>query len=406
MRGTMVEEGRHPKKATAIQKYTSLANRYATIRQYTEFICEPLAIEDYVVQPIADVSPPKWHLAHCTWFFEEFVLVPYYKNYKRFHPAYAFLFNSYYESIGHRVPKPKRGNMSRPTVEEIFQYRAYVDEHMHWLLQDFPEEAVSVLEVGFNHEQQHQELLYTDCKYILGHNPLYPVYRTDIKETPEPEHNHSFLNVPEGRYHIGHRGHSFAYDNECASHVVLLKPFEIRQSLVTNQEYLQFMQAGGYQRPAYWHSDGWNWVKENRINSPLYWDFIDGTWCRFALAGLERINLEEPVTHISFYEAAAFAAWKEMRLPTEFEWEAAADEFPWGLRWEHTNSAYLPYPGYTKPAGAIAEYNGKFMVNTMVLRGASVVTPENHSRKTYRNFFAPHQRWQFTGIRLCKNTTK
>jgi ergothioneine biosynthesis protein EgtB len=406
MRGTMVVEARHSKKTSGVQKYTSLADRYTTLRKYSEFICEPLAVEDYVVQPIADVSPPKWHLAHSTWFFEEFILVPYYKNYSRFHPRYSFLFNSYYESVGNRVSRPDRGNLSRPTVEEIFQYRAYVDEHMRWLLLDFPAEATGMLEIGLNHEQQHQELLYTDCKYILGHNPLFPVYRNDIRETPNIEYNHNFVAMPEGRYTIGHRGNGFAYDNECAPHVVLLKPFCIRQSLVTNGEYLQFMQAGGYQRPEYWHSDGWTWVQENKIDSPLYWHFVEGTWYRFALAGLEHVNSDEPVTHISFYEAAAFAEWKDMRLPTETEWEAAADHFAWGLRWEHTNSAYLPYPGYHKPEGAIGEYNGKFMINTMVLRGASVVTPENHSRKTYRNFFAPHQRWQFNGIRLCKNLTK
>ncbi len=383
-------------------KKISPAERFTKVRRYSEYICEPLANEDYVVQPAEYVSPPKWHLAHCTWFFEEFILVPYYKNYRRFHPQYSFLFNSYYESLGSRVMQPDRGNMSRPTVEEIFQYRGYVDEHMAWLLNDFPEEAKPILEIGLNHEQQHQELLYTDIKFILGHNPLFPHYKTDIKETVRREHDHDFAEISEGRYSIGHKKNSFAYDNEGAAHTVLLKPFEIRKSLVTNQEYLQFMQSGGYQRHDYWFSDGWRWVKENHIVSPMYWHFIDGAWYRYALSGLEKVNLEEPVTHVSFYEASAFANWAEMRLPTEFEWEAAADEFQWGQRWEHTNSAYLPYPGYVRPDGAVGEYNGKFMVNTMVLRGASSMTPENHSRKTYRNFFHPSLRWQFTGIRLCK----
>jgi ergothioneine biosynthesis protein EgtB len=355
-----------------------------------------------VIQPVSDVSPPKWHLAHTTWFFEEFILIPFYKNYRRFHPQFSFLFNSYYESVGKRVLRPHRGNMSRPTVEEIFEYRAYVDEHMHWLLQDFPEGGLAMFEIGLNHEQQHQELLYTDIKYILGNNPLFPAYRHEVLETPFLEHDHDFISIHEGRYTIGHRGKGFAYDNESASHTVLLKPFSIRKSLVTNCEYIQFMQAGGYQRPEHWHSDGWTWVKENHINSPLYWHFIDGSWCRYALSGIERVNPEEPVTHISFYEAAAFADWKGMRLPTEYEWEVAADDITWGLRWEHTNSAYLPYPGYEKPEGAVGEYNGKFMINTMVLRGASAFTPEHHSRKTYRNFFNPHLRWQFNGIRLCK----
>ncbi|HEY0769720.1 MAG TPA: SUMF1/EgtB/PvdO family nonheme iron enzyme, partial [Sphingobacteriaceae bacterium] len=262
--------------------------------------------------------------------------------------------------------------------------------------------ARSILEIGLHHEQQHQELLYTDIKFILGHNPLFPHYKTDVRETPTNEYDRSFVDISEGRYSIGHKKNTFAYDNEGGAHTVILKPFSIRKSLATNHEYLQFMQAGGYQTHDFWHSDGWAWVKENNIVAPLYWYFIEGTWYRYALSGLEKVNLEEPVTHVSFYEASAFASWLDMRLPTEFEWEAAADQFQWGLRWEHTNSAYLPYPGYTKPDGPVGEYNGKFMVNNMVLRGASAMTPENHSRKTYRNFFYPALRWQFNGIRLCK----
>ena len=403
MGAATIEKDRHEKFSNnGIQTKVSLDHQYSSIRHYSEYICEPLAIEDFVVQPVEDVSPPKWHLGHTTWFFEEFILARYYKNYRRFHPHYGYLFNSYYESIGERVMRPDRGNMSRPTVDEIIQYRAYVDEHMHWLLQEFPKEAIQLLRIGLNHEQQHQELLYTDIKYILGHNPLFPGYRQEIRETPTVEHDHDFISLAEGRYTIGHRGKGFAYDNENASHNVFLKGLSIRKSLVTNSEYLKFMQAGGYQRHDYWYNDGWNWVKEQHINSPLYWHYIDGSWCRYSLSGLERLNPEEPVTHISFYEASAFAEWLGMRLPTEFEWEAAADQLPWGLRWEHTNSAYLPYPGYIKPEGAVGEYNGKFMINCMVLRGASAFTPENHSRKTYRNFFYPHLRWQFNGIRLCK----
>ena len=403
MRGTLekIRLTRRPAQSATTKKL-SLRERFAQVRRYTEYVCEPLATEDYVVQPADYVSPPKWHLAHTTWFFEEFILVPHYKNYRRFHPQYSFLFNSYYESLGSRVLQPDRGNMSRPTVEEIFQYRGYVDEHMHWLLNDFPEEAKPVLEIGLNHEQQHQELLYTDIKFILGHNPLFPHYKTDVRETPRKDLDKTFVEMSEGRYNIGHKKNTFSYDNEGAAHSVVLKPYEIRHSLVSNQEYLEFMQDGGYQRHDYWFSDGWKWMKENDISAPLYWHFIDGAWYRYALSGLERVNLEEPVTHVSFYEAAAFASWTGMRLPTEFEWEAASDEFQWGTRWEHTNSAYLPYPGYQKPEGAVGEYNGKFMINTMVLRGASSMTPENHSRKTYRNFFYPAMRWQFNGIRLCK----
>jgi ergothioneine biosynthesis protein EgtB len=403
MRSTL-EKIRLARKSTpaAAVKRISLSERFAQVRRYTEFICEPLATEDYVVQPADFISPPKWHLAHTTWFFEEFILVPYYKNYKRFHPQYAYLFNSNYETVGNRVLRPDRGNMSRPSVEEIFQYRGYVDEHMNWLLNDFPENAKSVLEIGLNHEQRHQEFLYADIKFILGHNPLFPPYKTDFRETPTADYDHEFVDMSEGRYSIGHKKSTFAYDNEGAAHSVILKPFSIRKNLATNHEYLQFMQAGGYQLHEYWFADGWTWIKENHIVAPLYWYFIDGMWYRYALSGLEKINLEEPVTHVSYYEASAFASWLGMRLPTEFEWEASADQFQWGSRWEHTNSAYLPYPGYSSAEGTVGEYTGKFMVNNMVLRGASSVTPENHSRKTYRNFLNPALRWQFNGIRLCK----
>jgi ergothioneine biosynthesis protein EgtB len=384
---TTLEKMRLTRKSApaATAKKISLAERFTKVRRYTEFICEPLATEDYVVQPVEFVSPPKWHLAHTTWFFEEFILVPHYKNYKRFHPQYSFLFNSDFESLGNRVLRPDRGNMSRPSVEEIFQYRGYVDEHVHWLLNDFPEDAKSILEMGLNHEQRHQEFLFADIKFILGHNPLFPHYKTDVRETHNLERDLAFAELPEGRHSIGHKKNSFAYDNEGAAHSVILKAFSIRKSLVTNHEYLQFIQAGGYQRHEFWFKDGWAWLNKNHIAAPLYWYLIDGTWYRYSLSGLEKLNLEEPVTHISFYEASAFASWLGMRLPTEFEWEAAADLFQWGTRWEHTNSAYLPYPGYTKAEG-LAETNSKFMVNNMVLRGASSLTSENHSRKTYRNF--------------------
>ena len=380
----------------------SLIERYFTVRKYTEFICEPLVIEDYVVQPVPDVSPPKWHLAHTTWFFEEMILAKYLKGYQRFHPRYAFLFNSYYDSVGERVLRPDRGNMSRPTVDEIHEYRAHVDQNMIRLLSDIPEEAIALLEVGMHHEQQHQELLYTDIKFILGHNPLYPIYHVDFQETPQHEKDHGFLEMAGGLYAIGHTGKTFSYDHERPAHQINLNEFSIRKSLVTNEEYLEFIEGGGYKEPAHWLSDGWAWLNDNGIQKPLYWLHAQGIWYRYAMSGLEKLKPEEPVTHVSFYEAAAFAEWKGMRLPTEFEWEAAASHFNWGLRWEHTHSAFLPYPGYRKPDGAMGEYNAKFMVNTMVCRGGSVVTPVNHSRLTYRNFFYPHLQWQFNGIRLCK----
>lgn len=376
--------------------------RYFAVRKYTEFICEPLLVEDYVVQPVEDVSPPKWHLGHTTWFFEEIVLSKYLKDYKRFHPRYSFLFNSYYQSAGERVQRPDRGNLSRPTVDEIHEYRMYVDENMIRLLSDLPPEAGPIIELGMNHEQQHQELLYTDIKYILGSNPLYPIYHVDFHETPEPEADHDFVEMKAGQYQIGNSGETFCYDPEQPLHTVYLNDYSIRKSLVTNAEYLEFIEDGGYDRYELWHSDGWCWIKEQKIHRPLYWLQAQGAWYRYALSGLEKINPAEPVTHISYYEAAAYAEWKEMRLPTEFEWEAAASHFQWGLRWEYTNSAFLPYPGYKRPEGALGEYNAKFMINTMVLRGGSIVTSAGHSRSTYRNFFYPHQQWQFNGIRVCR----
>ncbi|HEY5692498.1 MAG TPA: SUMF1/EgtB/PvdO family nonheme iron enzyme, partial [Cyclobacteriaceae bacterium] len=261
---------------------------------------------------------------------------------------------------------------------------------------------LNLLELGLNHEQQHQELLLTDIKYILGHNPLFPPYDCEFKEVKDEIVDGVLIHVPEGTYEIGFEGNGFHFDNEAQTHKVYLHAYQIRKGLVTNGEYLSFIEDGGYQDSKYWHSDGWTWLNENKITSPLYWHFINDQWKRYALAGLELINLNQPVTHVSFYEASAFAEWTGMRLPTEFEWEAASEQFKWGQRWEHTNSAYLPYPGFLKPEGAIGEYNGKFMINQMVLRGSSVATPIGHSRKTYRNFFHPHLQWQFSGIRLCK----
>jgi ergothioneine biosynthesis protein EgtB len=379
-----------------------MKNRYLAIRQYSEKICAPLQKEDYVVQPVSDVSPPKWHLAHTTWFWEEFILSKYSPEYKRFHPRYSFLFNSYYDSVGERVLRLHRGNMSRPTVDEILAYRSYVDEHMTSFLSAASDTITPLVELGLHHEQQHQELLYTDIKYILGHNPLFPPYDENFKETSFIESDSTFAAIAGGIYTIGHHTSGFSFDNEHGVHAIQLPSFYIRKSLVTNEEYIAFINDGGYKNPLYWHSDGWAWVNEHKIDSPLYWYKHDGAWHRYALSGFEKVNPAEPVTHVSFYEAAAFAEWSGMRLPTEFEWEAACDTFQWRQRWEHTNSAYLPYPGYTKPPGAVGEYNGKFMINQMVLRGASVATPADHSRKTYRNFFHPQLRWQFNGIRLCK----
>lgn len=378
--------------------------RYIHIRNYTEEICRPLQIEDYVVQPIGDVSPPKWHLGHSTWFFETFILVPHFPGYHVFDEQYNFVFNSYYETIGARVIRTDRGNLSRPSVSDIYAYRKYVDEQMIlFLQQEFVAGAIlSLVELGLNHEQQHQELLITDIKYILGHNPLFPIYCTDKVDAAELHTDRGMLTFDEGVYQIGFEGDGFCFDNELGRHKVYLHDFEISESLVTNGEYLDFIQAGGYSNFRHWHAEGWDWVQQREAKAPLYWHFIDGRWMNYTLNGLLEIDMNDALCHINFFEASAFAAWKEMRLPTESEWEVASVQFKWGRRWEWTNSAYLPYPGFKKEAGAVGEYNGKFMVNQMVLRGASDATPKGHSRHTYRNFFQTGLQWQFTGIRLAK----
>ena len=398
----------------------SLLEQYQSIRQASEAICQPLQKEDYVVQPVADVSPPKWHLGHTTWFWETFLLASRLPGYKVFNTDYNFVFNSYYETVGARVIRTDRGNLSRPSVEDIYQYRKYVDEAMAELLsREMPATVREIILLGLNHEQQHQELLWSDIKYILGHNPLFPAWSNFdindpgktaaelsplsllVKEGRESRVTGTLIPIPQGIYEIGYKGEGFCFDNELGRHKVWLDDFKIADSLVTNEEYSSFIEAGGYGNFIYWHAEGWDWVNKNHINAPLYWHLIDGKWFYYTFAGLRPLAMEEPVCHISYYEAVAYAAWKGMRLPTEPEWEAASGKFNWGRRWEWTESAYLPYPGFKKAEGAIGEYNGKFMVSQMVLRGASVATPALHSRPTYRNFFHPHLRWQFTGIRLA-----
>ena len=383
---------------------TDLREFYARVRSQTEALCEPLETEDYIPQPTTDVSPPKWNIAHTTWFFEEMVLKKFAAGYHVFDPHFGYLFNSYYNTIGDRTARDHRGALSRPTVKQVFAYRKYVDEKMsEFLAGDLTDEIREIVTLGLNHEQQHQELFLTDLKYSFSVNPLLPVYREDFAVEEIAESGTSgFVEIESGIHEIGHDGDGFCFDNELSRHKVYLNDFTIADRLVTNADFVEFIDAGGYGDHRLWHAEGWDWVNQNQTEAPLYWQQRAGGWRDFTLAGLRDMAMDAPVCHISYYEAAAFAEWKGCRLPTEFEWEAANEKFNWGKRWEWTNSAYLPYPGFRKPAGAVGEYNGKFMINQMVLRGASVVTPPGHSRATYRNFFHPHLRWQFTGIRLAR----
>ncbi len=382
----------------------NLLTLFLRTRSDTEEICAPLEIEDYVIQPIVDVSPPKWHLGHTTWFFEEFVLSKYDSSYQRFHPEYAYVFNSYYESVGKRVIRTDRGNLSRPTVSEVYEYRDYVTSRLQSFLEINEDQKIhELVEIGIHHEKQHQELLLTDIKYILGNNPLFPKYNETFTENPILDQVSEYSTIEEGVYEIGHRGNDFCYDNELGVHKVFLEEYKICNVLVSNQEYLDFINDNGYQNTLLWHAEAWDWVIQNNIKAPLYWHQIDGQFVQYTLQGLKPLDPNAPVTHLSYYEAFAYAQWKGERLPTEFEWEIAQKYFTWGHRWEWTESAYAPYPNYKKAPGALGEYNGKFMVNQKVLRGGSVATPNDHTRPTYRNFFHPHLRWQFTGLRLVKS---
>jgi ergothioneine biosynthesis protein EgtB len=417
---------------TIIETETTLLQQYRAVRAQSEKICAPLHPEDFVVQPITDVSPPKWHLGHMTWFFENFILAEHFENYKIFDERLNYIFNSYYESQGPRILRSNRGNITRPGVETILAYRRYVDEHMEQLLQTpLNQEVQDFITIGLHHEQQHQELLMTDIKYILGTNPMFPVYsKAEIGSGKAEIENAGWLKFDEGIYEIGYQGDGFCFDNELGVHKVLLQDFAIQDRLVTNGEYLEFMQAGGYEHFEYWLSEGWEWAKQLDIKAPLYWYEQNGKWYQYTLGGLCEVNPDEPVTHVSYFEADAFARWRGLRLPTEFEWEVACqltqngileeanflesgyhhpiaqqheqDTQMLGNAWEWTGSAYLPYPDYPRLKGALGEYNGKFMVNQMVLRGGSCATPRSHIRPTYRNFFQTDKRWQFTGFRLAK----
>ncbi|MEO2062732.1 MAG: ergothioneine biosynthesis protein EgtB [Christiangramia sp.] len=373
-------------------------------RTDSELICSFLKTEDYVVQPVEYVSPPKWHLGHTTWFFEEFILKKYAEDHKLFDEHTAYVFNSYYESVGEKVIRTNRGNLSRPSVEWIYDFRRYVTDKILELLenQELSAEALGVMEIGCHHEKQHQELLYYDIKYILGNNPLFPKYNDQFRENPIEDFPQKWIEIPEDVYEIGHKTNDFSYDNELGVHKVYLQNYKISNKLVTNVEFLEFIEDGGYEKVLLWHAEGWDWVNQNNIQSPLYWHKIGQSWHQYTLNGLVPLIGEAPVTHISYYEAFAFAQWKGMRLPTEQEWEIAQKYFEWGTRWEWTESAYSPYPNYQKADGALGEYNGKFMVNQKVLRGASVATSRDHQRYTYRNFFHAPLRWHFNGLRLAQ----
>jgi len=395
----------------------SLAQRFADIRAATVSLCAPLATEDYVVQSMPDASPAKWHLAHTTWFFEQFVLAPHAPGYRVFDEQFAFLFNSYYETVGPRHRRPERGLLTRPTVEEVRAYRDHVDQHLDRLLQTrgARPDIENLIELGLHHEQQHQELMLMDLKHLFSCNPLKPVYR-ERGPHPNPlpggegeEGPHSPLQFhlwPEGIYEIGHGGGGFCFDNETPRHRVFLSGFELAHRLTTNAEYLDFVRDGGYQRPELWVSDGWSTVQSQDWTQPLYWS--DSHDSEFTLAGMRPLRPDAPVCHVSWYEADAFARWARARLPTEAEWEVVASHESiaqlFDDLWQWTSSAYSPYPGFRPLSGALGEYNAKFMANQFVLRGGSCATPESHIRTTYRNFFYPHMRWQFAGIRLAKDS--
>ncbi len=405
-----------------LQARDFLIKKFIAIRQYSSRICENLENEDLVVQPSQEVSPLKWHLGHTTWFFEELILVRFSKEFSRFNDKYRVLFNSYYKSAGGHWSQSDRGHLSRPTVKEVFFYREFIDQKIiEFLRSSIPNPEIDfLLEVGLNHEQQHQELLFMDIKYILGSNPLFPAYINKPK-LPAQAGLRSWFEFKEGIYCVGHEGFSFAYDNEGPRHKTYIHPFSIREDTVSNGEYLEFVKDKAYSNPQFWLSEGWDWVNDNGISNPLYWQKKKGEWFEFTLHGLKPLDLNAPVTHISYFEANAFANWTNYRLPTEFEFEVFLNQFktaqqdsfeifhpnnannPIGQVWCWTMSHYSPYPGFKTFKGVIGEYNGKFMCNQFVLRGGCVITPLGHYRHSYRNFYQPHQRWMFSGIRLAKD---
>lgn len=413
------------------------AARYRQVRSLTEALAEPLTPEDQVVQSMTDASPAKWHRGHVTWFFETFILQPYLKGYSVYDPDFNFLFNSYYEQVGERHPRPRRGMLTRPSVEQVADYRRHVDRAMVRLIEDCDDavwtEIAPLVELGLNHEQQHQELLLIDILHLFSQNPLKPAYMTAPVEATSPQMpapHLRWIDYPGGVFAIGHGGDGFAYDNEGPQHDVLLRPYRLATRLTTNGEWMDFIADGGYRRAELWLSDGWATVQAQGWQAPLYWYRQDSEWWSMTLAGANPVDPAAPVVHVSYYEADAFARWAGKRLPTEAEWEVAGRDVPLsgntlgtgllrpapvevapadhpaqmiGDVWEWTASPYVGYPGFRAPEGAVGEYNGKFMCNQMVLRGGSCVTPDGHIRVSYRNFFYPHQRWMFAGLRLAED---
>jgi ergothioneine biosynthesis protein EgtB len=421
---------------TPIDPALSPAERYRRVRAASEWLAAPLTPEDATVQSMPDVSPSKWHLAHVTWFFETFVLAEQVPGYTPFHPEYRYLFNSYYNQVGAQFPRAQRGLITRPGLADVLRYRAHVDEHMAAFLEsrELDPRTRYTVEVGLHHEQQHQELLLMDIKHVLAQNPLEPVYRERIVSPARESAPLAWIHHAGGEASIGHAGDAFAYDNEGPRHRVLLQDYELASRLVTCGEWLAFMEDGGYRRPELWLDDGWATVRAEGWDAPHYWRADKSGWRQFTLTGAREIDPDEPVVHVSFYEADAYARWSGARLPTEAEWEGAAEglSLETGLQegnlleegvlhtrpcggsapgapaqmfgdvWEFTASPYSAYPGFQAPEGALGEYNGKFMINQMVLRGGSFATPTHHVRTTYRNFFHPGKRWQFGGVRLAR----
>lgn len=423
----------HPPQS---DRAVDLITKFRTVREFTAELCNGLEPEDFVVQSMPDVSPTKWHLAHTSWFFETFILKPWMQGYEPEVPQYAFLFNSYYNAAGDMHRRDLRGLISRPTVADTRRYRAQIDNCVAELISGADDNLLGriepVLVLGIHHEQQHQELLVTDIKHVLAQNPLFPVYRKRGDDPAGRVAPLTFVQFDETIAEIGHGGLGFSYDNEGPRHRALVPPFELANRPVTNGEFIEFVESGGYTRPEFWLSLGWTTVNNERWDAALYWSKRDGEWRQFTLSGFRRVEPDEPVTHVSYFEADAYANWAGARLPTEFEWERAAADAPvtgnfvdsrrfhparsaetngeslqqmFGDAWEWTRSSYSPYPGYRAAPGALGEYNGKFMCNQYVLRGGSCATSQSHMRRTYRNFFQPEKRWQFSGIRLARDLT-